>query len=326
MSTFKYINYISSLILLLGVGMLYDRFKSKYEMDDNVDEYFLIKKYLLNESSLANSKKPLLWIHIEHDVNSRNWESFGSRTNTNLNQPYQFLTISSIINRCGDSFNIVIIDDNTFNKIIPGWSHDLSSLPDPIKSHFRQLALARTLYLYGGLLVPSSFICIKDLIMMYNDNISTHGLFFGEFVNKSVTCDSTKFFTSNKLMGCSKDNQIMAKLINHIEILISQDYTDEVEFNGKIQQKCNDLFITGEAGCISASQLGVKTDKGEIVTIEDLFGNSFIKFTPKLYGVYIPADEILKRTNYEWFARMNPEQILQSNTIVGKLLLTNSNM
>ena len=37
-----------------------------------------------------------------------------------------------------------------------------------------------------------------------------------------------------------------------------------------------------------------------------------------MYGIWIPAANILKRTNYEWFARMSPEQIYQSNFILAK--------
>jgi hypothetical protein len=37
-----------------------------------------------------------------------------------------------------------------------------------------------------------------------------------------------------------------------------------------------------------------------------------------MYGIWIPAANILKRTNYEWFARMSGEQIFQGNFILAK--------
>ena len=78
--------------------------------------------------------------------NSRLWSSFYSRTSHELNQPYLHLTIKSIIEKCGESFNICLIDDQSFEKIIPGWTINLDNLASPIKNHIRQLALARMLY------------------------------------------------------------------------------------------------------------------------------------------------------------------------------------
>jgi len=37
--------------------------------------------------------------------------------------------------------------------------------------------------------------------------------------------------------------------------------------------------------------------------------------------LYIPADEILKRNNYNWFARLSAKQALDSDTTIGKYLL-----
>lgn len=317
---------ILTLIILVASGILYDKYKIKNKIDDDVENYELIKKYLLNDSSLANAKKPILWVHINYTENARHWNSFGSRTSLDLNQPYLYLSIGSIINHCGNSFNIVLIDDNTFNKILPGWHHEMSRLPDPLKSHFRQLALSQILYNYGGMLVPSSFICMKNLIDLYYDGIEETGMFVGEFVNKNITSQYgvSNFYTSTQLMGCVKDNSHMKHLINNIEILISSDYTNEMDFLGKINSICNKLVLEHKIKLINGNELGIKDSKGNQVVIEDLLGNTYIHFNNHIYGVYVPADEIVKRSKFEWFARMNVKQVLESDTIVGKLLLTNA--
>ena len=38
----------------------------------------------------------------------------------------------------------------------------------------------------------------------------------------------------------------------------------------------------------------------------------------------INGDDLLKRTKYEWFCRMNAKQILESKTVIGKLLAISS--
>jgi len=321
-----FVKYIITLIILIAVGILYDKYKIKNKIDEDVDNYELIKKYLLNDSSLANAKRPILWIHLDYAENARHWYSFGSRKTNDLNQPYLYLSIASIINHCGQSFNVVLIDDNTFSKIIPGWTYEIGRLPDPIKSHFRQLALSRILYNYGGMLVPSSFICMKNLIDLYNDGIQNVGMFVTEMVNRNVTSQYgvSNFYTTNYFMGCQKENKSMLKFIEQIQILLSQDYTDEVGFQAKIQSMCNKFVLEGQANLVRGCDIGTKTKRGEPVVIDDLLGNTHIKFKKDLYGVYIPEREILKRTKFEWFARLSVPQVIESDTIVGKLLLTNS--
>lgn len=322
----KYINYFATLIILIGVGMLYDRFKEKFDLDDESKQYELIKKYLLKDSSLANSKKPLLWIHMNYKKNSRWWQSFYSRSTNCMNQPYQYLSVASIINHCGNSFNIVIIDDNTFNKIIPGWTHDMSRIPSPIKMYFRQLALSRILHHYGGMLVPSSFICCRDLLPMYEYGTRDKGMFIGEFVNNTISNQSgaANFMPNTRLMGSIKECPAMLELVNYIEIMVSQDYTSEALIDGNISRKCFELIHTNKANKIDAGFLGVKSKLGSPIAIDDLMGCTYISFMPNTYGIYIPEYQILKRTKFEWFARLSEQQVLESNTIIGKLLLTNA--
>ena len=44
--------------------------------------------------------------------------------------------------------------------------------------------------------------------------------------------------------------------------------------------------------------------------------------TTVLYGIYLPADEILARTKYQWFCVLPKEEIYRSNAIVAKYILT----
>ena len=101
------VKYGMYFIILTAVGILYERYNRKFNHFDEVRQYELIKKYLLNDSSLASSKKPIIWIHTTYDVNARNWESFYSRSNENINQPYILLCIKSIIDTCGNSGKLI---------------------------------------------------------------------------------------------------------------------------------------------------------------------------------------------------------------------------
>jgi hypothetical protein len=81
---------------------------------------------------------------------------------------------------------IDIHDDDTFSKLIPSWDVDLTSMAEPMKSHFRKLGLAQLVYYYGGMVVPDSFCCIKNLTDLYKDGTSGKCPFFCEAVNRTV--------------------------------------------------------------------------------------------------------------------------------------------
>ena len=55
-------------IILTTLGILFDRYKKKYWVDEELDKYSLVRKYLLNESD-GFVKKPILWVHNTYNIN-----------------------------------------------------------------------------------------------------------------------------------------------------------------------------------------------------------------------------------------------------------------
>lgn len=322
------IKYIGSLAVLLIMSLMYEKYKKRESFDDESKQYELVRKYLLNHSSLAQSKKPILWIHMNYDMNARSWSSFGSRNNDHLNQPYIFLTIKSIIDKCGSDFNICIIDDSTFGKILPGWTVDLHMTADPIRSKLRELALARVLYSYGGMIVPRSFICLQNLKSLYHDGIGANEvgangcMFVGEFIDRHSTSVQVQYFPNSKIMGCEKNCPVMAEYIQYMERINSTDFTEESHFTGGSGKWFYERMLQKDVRSIGAEKLGMKDARGKPISIEMLLNDSFIDMSHDAVGIYVPEDDILKRSAYQWFSRLSTVQVLDSNTNVGKMLLT----
>ena len=65
--------------ILLVLGIVYRRYEDKRERQESSDIYENIQQYLLDDDTLGKSKKPILWIHVPYEYNSRQWLSFGSR-------------------------------------------------------------------------------------------------------------------------------------------------------------------------------------------------------------------------------------------------------
>ena len=319
----QYTHYIYPLTITLVLSLIYNKYKSGEDEEEYMKNYHLVKQYLLNDSSLAQSKKPIIWIHMDYEANSRHWQSFFSRKTEDLNQPYQYLTLKSIIDKCGQDFNVCLIDDETFPNILPGWNVDLSLVANPIKMKIRKLALAKTLYAYGGLLLPSSFLCFQNLAPLYESLTAGNKMFVGELITRTEAADQISFFPSTKIMGCQKECPLMASFIAYLEVTASTDFTAESHFIDANGRWCYEKIRQGQMNIIPADMLGVRDTAGKPVTLEILMSNNFLNLSERVQGLYIPADEILKRLNYQWFARLSAKQALESDTTIGKYLLIN---
>lgn len=314
-------NYIILVIIIIALGILYQKYCEKQSTLFPKDNYEEMRKYLLNESSLAKSKKPVLWIHVPHEYNARDWLSFGSRTSFDVNQPYLYLTVRSIIKHCDQSFYICIIDDKSFANLIPGWNIDMTLISDPILSNIRQLGLAKLIYNYGGINVPISFLCARDLIGLYEKGTNGDTMFVCENVNMNITSTTDLFCPDAKFMGAIKNNEMMNHYIEFMQRQISVDYTAQTKFLGDFDRWCNKRILTKRLRLIPGTDVGTKTVDEEAVTVDTLLSEEYIHFYPKMYGIWIPSEQILKRTKFEWFARMSPQQIFQGNFILAKYIV-----
>jgi len=307
--------------ILIVLGFLYKRYTDKLEKTEKGDSYEAIQKYLLDDVTLGKSKKPIMWVHVPYEYNSRNWMSFGSRSSFELNQPYLYLTMRSIIKQCEKSFTICIIDDTSFKKLIPGWDINMTTISDPILPKMRMLGIAKLLYIYGGMTCPLSFVCIKDLIGLYSQGTINDKMFICEMVDRNSTSVNMDFFPSLFFYGAKKECETVRQLCHFIQQTISNDFTGESHFLGEFSRWCQNKVERGQVKLIDGREIGVKTIEGEQIIVDDLLSNNYLDICPMTYGIYIPANEILKRHKFEWFARLSEKQVLESDTIIGNYLL-----
>jgi len=315
------LNYIMLFVIVILLSMLLQRYYDKKEKHENMERYHTIFQYLLNDTSLIRNKKPILWVHIPYESNSRKWLDFNSRKTMELNQPYLYLTVQSIIKNCEDSFNICLIDDSSFSKIIPNWTVDMKIISNPVLMHMRQLAMTKLLHIYGGMVVPISFLCFKNLDEMYKKGTRNDKIFLCENINHNITSTSYNFYPDMQFMGANKNSKMMEELIEFMEKTISNDYTSEIKFKGEFNRWCNTRVYNGQINLIEGKEVGVKTLDDEPVLIDDLLNDDYLNLYNNMYGIWIPHRMILTRNRYEWFARLSAQQVLDANTILSKYIL-----
>jgi hypothetical protein len=317
----SFTNLFILFFILIVVGFLYKRFEDKRIKEDTGDIYEAIQQYLLDDVTLGKSKKPILWIHVPYEYNSRHWLNFGSRSSLNLNQPYLYLTIRSIIKHCEDSFTICIIDDTSFKKLIPGWNINMTTISDPILSNMRTLGFMKLLYIYGGLLTPISFLCLKNLDELYTKGSRGENMFLCETVNRNITSTELDFFPNLSFCGAPKECETIKELCEFIQRTISHDYTADTKFLGDFDKWCKQRIQSNKINLIEGVEIGTKTVDEKQIILDDLMSNHYLDLYQDTFGILIPADELLSRRKFEWFVRMSPKQVLHSDTIIGNYLL-----
>jgi len=313
------IKYLSTFIILTVLGILYEKYKNKYMNDDELNKYDLINKFLLNGSE--DSNKPILWVYNPNNRNSRNWGSFYSRSNDEINQPYISLCLETIVKHCGGSFKICLIDNDSFIKLMPKWNIILNRLANPIKEHVRSLAMANLLYKYGGMCLPISTIVLKDLYPLYNQGIKTNDCFVGETINRNRTSSNLGYFVNKNIMGSLKGSRVIENFIHKLEILNSKDYTNEMDFCGHMNMILYNGVQGGVMSVITGKHLGITSECNKQVLLDDLLADTFINFDCNVSCIVIDNNELLSRTKYGWFNRLSREQVLKARTMISKQLL-----
>ena len=177
------------------------------------------------------------------------------------------------------------------------------------------------MYNYGGMLIPNSMIVLKDLNELRSELLTSNKLLAGEFLTRNNISSKSQFFPSHKLLCCNKNNDVIFNLINKMQVLISKDNTADMDFTGELDREIYKECIRGNVQLIDGKALGVKTNDNEVILIDDLVGNSYLDINSDFHGLYIPSDELLKRTKLNWFVRLERSEILRSNTNIGKYLL-----
>jgi len=330
-------------VLLIGAAIYF----TKEGFNTSDDEFALIKKYLLNESPLYGKNRPKLWIHTTYELNARKWKSFQDRTSRDLAQPYVECCVQTIIDHCSNDFNILMINDETFSKLIPQWNFgDLSDVPDPKKTNLRQRGLMLLLYYYGGIIVPNSFICMRSLLPMFRSGTTP---FCVETTNRSLFSDNgfDDFSPSIDFIGVNvKRHPSLRKFVS--ECLPWGEAPKEKSdrrYNGDTANKCewqsvgtldhdikiHETTVKNVKGGVwdtwGANYVGLRTNGTDgsdktIIRIEDLMGEqSFLDLSPDLFGILIDSVELLKRPKYQWLAYVEREEESgMLNSAVGNIL------
>jgi hypothetical protein len=306
---------------MLCFGFMYSRFKRRIEQDDDLVEQRLISEYLLNGDE-TNDRRPVLWIHTSNERNARRWINFGSRSSTEPNQPYLDLTIQSIVNHCADSFKICLIDDNSFTRLLPEWDVHLARTPDPIKSRLRKIGISKLLHMFGGLVVPASFVCTGDLIGILD--ASDCDMVVSEMASDTLAGSRERVTheITDTFIGGKRGAPIFGEYETYISYIISTDTSAKSDVEGTLNHWFSEKVSSSEVAMIPGQTIGTRDANGATIPLDDMMSEQHIHLHCTALGMYVPEKQLLSRTKYNWFCVLSYDELADTNVFIARLLGT----
>jgi hypothetical protein len=220
------------------------------------------------------------------------------------------LCIKSIIDTCGETYDIFIIDDSTFSDLL-GDDIDINKISGALKEKYRELCLLKVLNQYGGIVVPPTLFLKKNIIAVDDPNT----WYVSEIGNQhNVSYKST--YPSLLLMGSNKNNDQLINYIEEYSDIIKDDFTEEsLHFISNYLKKHSIKYLDGKI-------IGTKDKKNNPIMLEDLMENKKIMLHRDNIGIYIPHNELIKRKKYNWYCYLSSKEVLQCNIFISNYMKT----
>ncbi len=293
-------------MVLLLIVILYNYRDTYKELIQKLkSEKLDINDYFFKDIRHLSSKRKL-WIHLPVEKNSRNWRQI--RGSYDMNLDYIALCVKSIIDYCGQYYDIILLEDANFSALL-GNDIDYQKLSGELLETYRQRALLQLIYKYGGVVLPCSMYMRKSIYSVDKPNT----FFVCELPNQGLSSSLETYVYSTKIMGSNAKNPILASVIHSF----SKDLTNETDFFTPSYLKKMDI------PCLQGKVIGVTTKDGKPIYLEDWMETKPIHLDPSHVGVYIPHEELMRRPKYNYYAHLNAEQVLEANVYLSKYMLSN---
>jgi hypothetical protein len=280
---------ILSFIIIVLISAFGHQINVYFDNHAKKDEFELIGKFLQPDNYHVN-KKPTIWVHSRNE----------------LHIPYVQCCIDCIKKYNEEFFTIRVINDESFNQLIPFWKTDKNRRN---VSFDRMYGMTLLLYLYGGIVVPHTFLCMKTLHFIYKDCIQSTIPFLFENNNKfdnktSGPLHYLLYVPDITFIGSVKDNIIIKEMLHYMTNKPDYLFTGDIHYWCLKQQKEKKMIL------LDGSLIGVKDRQQKQITIDDWMINKEVMVVDGCLGIFIPHDQMEKRMQYRYFLSLDIQDIL----------------
>ncbi len=266
------------------------------------------------------SAKPNLWIHLS----TQSTLPFpgmsllpGMQTSTNRIDKvpaFEQLCAYSVLFHNSREFNVVLITDDDFSLLLPGWNVNLDAVSEDGRKAVRDVALLRVLYYYGGLLVPSTFAATapfsmptalpKDHVMAFATPTTGTNRSEEDEVHKPLFGPCPRFMLS------APNNPTVRQLIDALSVKTGT-HAQVSSFEDRASMAMRQMMQEGKVRMLSGELIGTKDAEGQPVNVAEAV-DGFSR-APQSIGVLVPR-RVYRVRKYGWLMRESPANILEGST------------
>jgi hypothetical protein len=218
--------------------------------------------------------------------------------------------MKSIIDYCGSSYDIVIIDDTNFSDLLKN-DIDMSKLSGALKDKYREMCLMQILYEYGGVMVPSSLFLRKNI-----KEIDRPDVWYVVEIGNQENVAHSPMYPATIFTGSPAKNPELQAYIQYYSEEIKNDFGEQsLHFSKNYMRTNNISYLDGKL-------IGVKDKFDKPIKLEDLMENRKLLLDDKHIGIYIPHKELMKRTKYNWFCSLSAEDVLKCKIFISNYMVS----
>lgn len=286
----------------------------------NVNSNTLLNKYMFkNDNKMNKSSKKKIFIHIPTERNERNWSNFGSRSSTDMNMDIAMLCIESTIRYLENDADIILYSNNNVKDIIQeSNTEDLCNLNNTASISGKDLkqwesyCKAKILQKYGGIVIEPCFFFINK---PSNDILFPSSLTINNEPNEGLNVSEKKWIpTTCNWISAPKKDQNLELYIKYMNYMCVHRYTEDTKYFDKTFEKLYSL------NSIQPKKMGCMDLNGNPVYTADLISNKNIEFENSMFCLFINLSHMKKYRKNEWFLKLDKEEIMKSNTFIGKFI------
>ena len=325
MEILHFIAYFIFLVLIIILVFSNDKVQNlinKKNYDTTIDTYFFD-----NYHNLYNKNTHKIFIHIPEHINSTNWESFGSRNSSNLNNNLAYFCILSIIQHCSNYYDIILFKNKDIKEMI-GLYEDNDSLanidnPELLSGidlkQWEECMKAKILKHYGGVVMEPCF-CFKKCPL--KSQLFPKKLTILNHNNNGLNVSNKHLIpSSNYIIASSKNDYNLQIYIKYLEHLCQNFYSNDHKMFDKTFEK---LYLLNS---FNSKYFGIIDNNDDIIHPEDLLSSEKeIVLDYNNYALFINTDYYNKYTKYGWVSRLNNKQIKESNFYLANYISINLNI
>lgn len=318
-------------VLFVGVVLLtYVKYQStlskqKYEAFEDMDSCMTTCSSCMSDDlDVDQTQKPKLYWFCDSNINSRNWGDFGARNSKKPNRGYLAVALDRVYHTQYDFTIVPLIGREDVLALLPDLHPDAKKLPTKI---WREFVIANILKEKGGLVMDGdSTLCIGPSFYPLVQNVPAAT--FGINPDEPTVSPTTALTPGpSPYVGWSKmpNHPAWSYAASVYNALVARGAQS---WSSSLARRMNQTIWEGQQlmNCVVLrTPEGGRLATGKKRELEDIFGRKADPADPRMdilpNTVYICYDgeDLERRYEFNWFLRLSPKQIQQSNLVWTKL-------